>query len=502
MSNDEWSVSSLDTSTDCAWSAEASTPEELERNDDVWHSEALKVLGAVRETLGGLNNGKLKKPCDVTGGILTEATLGKLQVPDEFSSAELRALSIAPAHENEVQDEVKPNVEPTWVAVLCMQRAFKYDYADIRDKLQESGALVLCYKNVDNCLEWHTAVPETLKEAPCIFVCDHQTKTVAELLVYRTDPKHPVITAMVLLNVMNATASDKKTRQWTQKMEGRLPFPLSITTTIESTINLVLETVMEKKGYQGKVQSMPKQAPDLVHQPTWPPGQFQQPMPGPIQKPIPKQPSCLVQLEQSLPKEAKCLVQEPMPKDAPPGLFQQPMPWKAPPGLLQQPMPKVPLNLAEQTMPKDAPPGLFPQPMPHEAPPGLFQKPMPREAPPHLVEQPMLKAPPQGLFQQPMPPQGPPPGLVEPPTPKEPPYQLVVEPPPGLSLFQQPMPQEAPPMPKEPPYLVQLRMGKKAPPGLFQEPMPMEPPPGLSPQPVPEPPKEPPCQFVRMPPGL
>ena len=95
--------------------------------------------------------------------------------------------------------EIKADIVPT---LAFLERAFKQDLEGMRARLQSSGALILRYKQIEHCLEWPHNVPNSLRSAPCILVCDLRTKHVAKLLAYRNmvSQEENIVICVLMLN--------------------------------------------------------------------------------------------------------------------------------------------------------------------------------------------------------------------------------------------------------------------------------------------------------------
>lgn len=130
-----------------------------------------------------------------------------------------------------------------WVAVLCMERAFKKDTGVLRSHLQAHGGFVLLYRLVEQCFEWPKCVPETLRGSRCVLICDIRTKHAAELLAYRNadvENGQGVIDMCVLsLTDRCSNSEHQKAQAWVRKSQPRLPFKLYITTNMWQTIDLI-----------------------------------------------------------------------------------------------------------------------------------------------------------------------------------------------------------------------------------------------------------------------
>lgn len=139
----------------------------------------------------------------------------------------------------------------SWVAVLCMERAFKADLVSLRETLEILGALVLCYKQVEQCLEWNCALPNGLKLAPCMLLFDVRNKHVVRLLALlsASDEEKKIGTCLCVLQNENAVEI-LKVRRWALKMQPRLPFPLHVAFETGQTINLILETIRNFQHHQ------------------------------------------------------------------------------------------------------------------------------------------------------------------------------------------------------------------------------------------------------------
>lgn len=188
------------------------------------------------------------------------------QVPKERLSHEEDDQLIERGGETQTHDgeKRKGTHRHSWIVVLCMERAFKDEFAVLRKKLEAAGALVLCYKLVECCLDWYSRCPRYLKRAPCVFICNIRTKHGAELLTYRkNNNRGRIILCMLILQSEDAIES-QKAQTWATSVKPRLPFDVSISPAIPQAIEEIVSTIQTRQSHAQSQRTEAVEEP--VHQ--------------------------------------------------------------------------------------------------------------------------------------------------------------------------------------------------------------------------------------------